>query len=222
MLQLTDFIIPQTLIDQVTTSLPSIDSRVSLNRPTGEFFYDPWQIKPEYQGTVWQELLDTIPYHKGEARLIKLVPGECYPSHADVDDRWHLNIQGNHSYIIDLENNIMHSTDRKGVWYTMDAGVRHSAANFGSEDRIQLVVRQLLPKVKVPNAKTVSIKLKTVVEDRRFIFDDVISPWLNQAYKKGIVSDFAGQDLEARFTINQDYIDDLKKLIDQYFTLTVL
>ncbi len=222
MLQLTNFTIPQELTDQARLDLPSIDSRMSLNQPTGEFFYDPWMVKEEFKGTIWEKLLDTIPGNKGEARLIKLVPGECYPSHADVDDRWHLNIQGNHSYIIDLENNIMHSTDRKGVWYTMNAGVRHSAANFGSEDRIQLVVRQLLPRIKVENAKQISIKLKTIVEDRRFIFDDVISPWLNQAYKKGIVSDFIGKDLEARFMINEDHIDDLKKLIDQHFTLTIL
>ena len=222
MLVLTHYTISSKLLQQAQTELPNIDSRVSLNRPTGNFFTEPWEIKPEFKGTVWEKILNSLKEDKGEARLIKLEQGVCYPSHADIDDRWHMTIQGNHSYLIDLETNTMHQTDRLGAWYLMDAGRRHTAANFGSGDRIQLVVRKLLPPPNIIHPMQVSIKLKTVISERRFVFDDIISPWLNRAYKAGIVDNFKGEDLEATFTIEADSISELKKLIRSHFILTVL
>jgi hypothetical protein len=222
MLVPTNYNISHKLLQQAQKELPNIDSRVALNQPTGKFFNDPWEIKPEFKGTIWEKILDSLKEDKGEARLIKLEQGVCYPSHADIDDRWHMSINGDHSYLIDLESNIMHQTDELGKWYLMDAGRRHSAANFGSCDRIQLVVRKLLPKPNIIHPIDVSIKLKTVVGDRRFIFDDIISPWLNRAYKIGIVDNFKGQDLEATFTVETDAIKELEQLIREHFTLTVL
>jgi hypothetical protein len=221
MLALSHYTISNKLLQEAVQELPKIDARMALNQPTGDFFNDPWQIKPEYKGTVWEEILDSIVVDKGEARLIKLTPGEAYPSHADIDDRWHLSIQGNHSYLIDLETHTMHPTDVNGQWYTMDAGCRHTAANFGSEDRIQLVVRHLLPRNVLKDPIEVFITLKDVVVDRRFIFDDIISPWLNSAFKRGIVSKFNGQDLIASLTIEMDCLDELEELTKEYFTLTI-
>jgi hypothetical protein len=221
MLVLTNYSISPELLQLAQKEIPNIDSRLVLNQPTGRFFNDPWEIKPEFKGTVWEQILDSLNEDKGEARLIKLVQGMCYPSHADIDDRWHLTIQGNHSYLIDLETNTMHQTDKLGAWYVMDAGIRHSAANFGSCDRIQLVVRKLLPPPNIINPKCVSIKLKTVVEDRRFIFDDIISPWLNRAYKLGIVENFKGEDLEATFTIEDSAIEELINISSKYFSISI-
>ena len=31
----------------------------SINMPSGDFFYDPWIIKPKYKGTSWETLLNT-------------------------------------------------------------------------------------------------------------------------------------------------------------------
>jgi hypothetical protein len=221
MLQQTYYTVSDDLLQEARLSLPDIDSRLALNQPTGNFFSEPWEIKTEFKGKVWEKILDKITEAKGEARLIKLSPGECYPSHADIDDRWHLSLTGNNSFLIDLENNIMHQTNVEGQWFLMNAGVRHTAANFGSEDRVQLVVRKLLPTPQIKNPKTVSIKLKQVIGERRFVFDDIISPWLNKAYKLGIVDNFKGEDLEARFTVEESYIDELQQVIDYYFTLTV-
>ena len=222
MLALTNYTISSKLLQQAQKELPNIDSRLALNQPVGSFFNTPWEIKPEFKGTVWEKILDSLAEDKGEARLIKLAQGECYPSHADIDDRWHMTIQGNHSYLIDLETNIMHQTDKLGTWYLMDAGKKHTAANFGSCDRIQLVVRKLLPAPNIIHPVNVSIKLKTIIEDRRFVFDDIISPWLNRAYKLGIIENFKGKDLEATFTIEATAVKELKKLIRTHFTLTVL
>jgi hypothetical protein len=221
MLQQTYYTVSEELMQEARLALPNIDSRLAINQPTGKFFSDPWEIKLEFKGTVWEKILDKISEDKGEARLIKLLPGECYPSHADIDDRWHLSLTGNNSFLIDLENNIMHQTNVEGQWFLMNAGVRHTAANFGSEDRVQLVVRKLLPTPQIKNPKTVSIKLKQVIGERRFVFDDIISPWLNKAYKLGIVDNFKGEDLEAKFTVEESYIAELRQVIDYYFTLTI-
>jgi hypothetical protein len=221
MLHRTYYTVPEELMQEARHALPNIDSRIAINQPTGKFFSDPWEIKSEFKDTVWEKILNKISEDKGEARLIKLSPGECYPSHADIDDRWHLSLTGNNSFLIDLENNIMHQTNVEGQWFLMNAGVRHTAANFGSEDRVQLVVRKLLPTPQIKNPKTVSIKLKQVISERRFVFDDIISPWLNKAYKLGVVDNFKGEDLEARFTVEESYIAELQQVIDYYFTLTV-
>ena len=221
MLTHTDYTISDEELQEAVHLLPKIDARVALNQPTGDFFHTPWTIKSEFKGTVWEKILASLDCNKGEARLIKLSPGEAYPSHADIDDRWHLTIKGNNSYLIDLETNTMYPTAPNGVWYTMDAGVRHTAANFGSEDRVQLVVRHLLPVNVLKDPIEVFITLKDVVMDRRFIFDDIISPWLNNAFKRGIVSEFNGQDLIASLTIEVDCLEELEELTKEYFTLTI-
>lgn len=222
MLVPTHYTISVAQLQEAVSSLPTIDSRLALNQPSGKFFTDPWEIKPEYQGTIWETILDSLKEPKGEARLIKLEQGVCYPSHADIDDRWHMSLTGNRSYLIDLENEQMYQTDDLGRWYSMNAGIRHSAANFGSGSRVQLVVRKLLNKPNITNPKQISITLKNIVGERRFIFDDVISPWLNQAYKLGIVSDFDGQDLKATMTIEESYISELAEHVKDYFVLTVV
>lgn len=221
MLEPTNYTISQDLLQEAITSIPNLDSRLALNQPTGRFFNDPWKIKPEFKGTVWEKILDSLQESKGEARLIKLVQGECYPSHADIDDRWHLSLTGNHSYLIDLETEKMHKVDEKGRWYTMNAGRRHTAANFGSEDRVQIVVRHLLPLPNIVDPVNVSITLKNLIVDRRFVFDDIISPWLNYAYKKSIIDKFHGEDLEATFILEKSYVSELKDLIKDYFVLTI-
>lgn len=221
MLELTHYTISEELLQAAVKSLPKIDTRLALNKPTDDFFHSPWKIKQEFVGTIWEDILKSLDCDKGEARLIKLAPGEAYPSHADIDDRWHLTIKGNHSYLIDLETDTMYPTEPTGQWYTMNAGLRHTAANFGSEDRVQLVVRRLLPTNVLKDPIEVFITLKDVVVDRRFIFDDVISPWLNTAFKRGIVSKFNGQDLIASLTIEVDCLEELEELTKDYFILTI-
>jgi hypothetical protein len=222
MLILTNYTISDKLLQEAQEKLPNVDSRLALNTPTGRFFNDPWVIKSEFKNTVWEQILDSLSDFKGEARLIKLEPGEAYPSHADIDDRWHLTIQGNHSYLIDLELQVLHPTIPNGKWYEMNAGIRHTAANFGSTERVQLVVRKLLSTPSITNPKNVIITLKEEVADRRFIFDDVVSPWLNYAYKQGIIDNFNGEDLKATFTVEETHIDNLKNVLSRDFILTVL
>ena len=219
----TPYVVDSKLVTEAALSLPNFDFRMSLNSPTGSFFYDTWQIKEEFKNTIWHKLLMTIPESIGEARIIKLDPGTCYRSHSDIDDRWHLSIIAEKSYLVNLDTIEMYPQSVDNMWHYFDAGSRHSAVNFGNRPRYQLVVRKLLPRgTDIVNPKTVMITLKNVVEDRRYIFDDIISPWLNKTTKKKLIDKFEYKDLEATFVIDNSLILELQQLIDSHFNLHIL
>ena len=195
-------------------------SRSAINEPTGRFFYDPWKLKDEFKGTVVEKLIESLPLPFGEARFVVLKPGSCYHSHADIDDRYHLNIQGQYSYLIDLDTKTMFETVTDGIWYTMNTSPRHVAANFGSIPRIQLVIRHLLK----PNilSNPIKIGLRYTKDDDakvRFIFDDKIGPWLNQASKNGVISNFETDLTQIYMDIEERYIGDLNRILPDGFEL---
>jgi len=208
----TEFIVPNEWLKEANDHLLDIDHKLSINKPSGDFFYDPWIIKDEFKDTVWERLLSKLPKHIGEARIIKLEPGTTYMAHADMDDRYHLNIKSNQGYLINLTDNQMFLLEPDCIWYNMNAGLLHVAANFGSTDRIQLVVRQLLTKNKLKDPVPIIIRVKNKVVDYRFVFDNSISPWLNQANKKGLVTNFTftndivTMDIERKELINLYHI----------------
>jgi hypothetical protein len=206
--------VPSELLDRAVESIPHIDSREALNMPTGNFFHDPWKIKPEYKDTVWEELLATLDSKHGEARLIKLAPGQCYSKHADIDDRFHLGLTGTDSFLINLEENEMHLLEQDGRWYEMNAARRHTAANFGCTDRVQLVVRKLLPTSNITEPVNIKITLIEEVFDRRFIFDDTLSPWINYAFKRQVIENFHGEDLKATMTVDKSVLTELEQIIN--------
>jgi hypothetical protein len=211
------------LILEASQSLPNFDFRMAVNTPTGSFFYDPWEIKDEFKNSVWEKLLSTIPDPIGEARIIKLDPGTCYRSHSDIDDRWHLSIIADKSYLVNLDTDKMYPQVVDNTWHYFDAGSRHSAVNFGSKPRFQIVVRKLLSKgANILTPKTVSITLKNIVDDKRYIFDDIISPWLNMYSKKGLIDNFQYKELEARFVVDSSLITELTQISDCYFNLKVI
>jgi hypothetical protein len=164
--------------------------KTSINSPTGNFFYDPWEIKPEYKGTIWEKLLKSLKQPHGEARIIVMQPGTTYMAHADIDNRWHLSLQGEQSYLIDLDSKEMHLLEQDGYWYYMDAGRIHVAANYGSVPRVQLVVRELLTATTMPNTVQVTLKPRTNQYDYRYKFDNIVSPWLNRANANKCIKDF--------------------------------
>jgi hypothetical protein len=218
MISLTDYTIDVSVIEQAALEIPTIDYKLTINEPTGNFFYDPWKIKEEYKGTPWQEILDSLPCHKGEARLIKQLPASCYHAHADIDDRYHLNITGTHSYLVDINNNNMYPTTRDGQWYTMDTGRIHSAVNFDRTSRVQLVVRHLLNDNKLE--KPVNVKLTSLItnlDTARFTFDQTISPWLNAANKNGIINNFQDCQLYVTFDIEEKDLAKLNKIVENNF-----
>ena len=153
--------------------------KFDISEQTGSFFYDPWQLKPEFLGTAWETIWNSLPDPKGQGRIIILESPSCYTSHADIDNRWHLNLCGDEAYLIDLEKEEMFKTVLDGKWYDMDAGVPHTAMNIGAEIRAQLVVRKLLPKNIINDPQ--HVRIAGVKGNIRYEFDKHLSPWLNRA-----------------------------------------
>lgn len=167
--------------------------RCQLNDPTGNWLYDPYTVKPEWKGTSLEDLLTLLEqsYSIGEARLMKMTPGTCYQSHADIDDRIHFNITSNdQSYLVDLDSKKMYQLETDNLIYYMDASHRHIAANFGCTDRIQLVVRVRLTRIDNSQFVKKTIQFRTLPANFRYIFDNTVSPFISKKIKTGDIGFF--------------------------------
>jgi hypothetical protein len=219
MLQATPYQVDVNLLKQALSTFNNDQFKLSLNQPTGDFFYDPWVIKPKFKNTVWESILNSLPYDQGEARIITLKPGTAYSCHADADDRWHLNLQSEFGFICDLEDLKMHKLSTDGCWYSMDAGKKHTASNFGSIDRVQLVVRQLLSKNQLVDAVPVKIVMKVNSVDFRYQFDNTISSWLNTANKNSIINNFKFVNDTVSFNVERNNLESLKSVVPNIFEI---
>jgi hypothetical protein len=220
MLTSTNYTVNPTLFQEACNLSPKEVMKTTINQPTADFFYDPWILKDEYKGTVWETLYNSLPVSKGEARIIILDPNQCYQTHADIDDRYHLNIRGESCYLIDLVQDCMHLLSQDGIWYNMDASFLHTAANFGRHTRIQLVVRQLLKKnnLKEPIAVLLSTTIANT-DDARFVFDNTLSPWFNEANKLGFINNFSNSLVGVKFNIEASKLDSLKRMLPTEFKI---
>lgn len=220
MLTVTNYTINPLLLQEAIEHLPEGGMKTTINQPTGNFFYDVWELKEEYKGTVWEDIYQSLPVDKGEARIITLSPAQCYQSHADIDDRYHLNISGEDCYLIDLAHSRLHKLNQDGIWYDMNAGYTHTATNFGRVNRVQLVVRKLLRTHYIDNPVTVNL-ISTIrnPDDARFLFDKHISPWLNSANKLGVITDFEHSAPYVRFKMSPDQLDYFKNVLPEGFTI---
>ena len=220
MLTPTKYTVDTSLFKEACQALPEIGMKTTINQPSGNFFYDPWLLKEEYKGTVWETIYNSLPVTKGEARIIILDPGHGYTAHADIDDRYHLNILGDESFLIDLIREQMHKLSQDGIWYDMDAGYLHTAANFGRRARIQLVVRKLLKKNKLVNPVEVALTTSMSNEGHaRYLFDSTISIWLNEANKLGYVNNFSYSSPFVKFNIEQDKLESFKCMLPEEFKI---
>lgn len=209
MIEETIYKIDPNLYSEAVNSIPLFDERLTLNEPTGRFFYEPWTITSVFKGTIWDTILKTLPNNIGEARLIKLVPGKCYYCHSDIDDRYHLPLTGNKSYLINLDDNQMHLLENTGKWYDMNTEFRHTAANFGDMPRIQLVVRKLLRETFGYPSQKIVITLSDNAYHSRYYFDDNISPLLNRWCKLGIVHSFSVDKNIVIFNLHKEFVQQL-------------
>lgn len=221
MISKLEFKVTNSILEEALKSLPDFEKRITLNKPNTNFFYDPWVIKPEFKKTVWEDVLNSLPFEKGEARIIKLAPGESYLCHADIDNRWHLNLQGQQSYLVDLTEHILYPTKADGFWYNMNAGKLHSASNYGPIDRLQLVVRQLLQQSLHQDLVHIEIVPTGTKERFRYTFDNLISSWLNQEASKGNISNFFydGKEL-VEFDLYTNSVEEFKTIITNDFKVT--
>lgn len=190
-----------------------------LTQQTGDFFYDPWELKQEYKDTVWEEIWCSLPGDTGQARIIVLESPSCYTQHADIDDRYHLNLFGDESYLIDLENTQMYKLVQDSIWYEMDAGRLHSAINIGEHMRMQLVVRKLLKRNALKNPTPVGIAASG--DNPRYHFDNILSPWLNRANKRGIINNFVHSGGSVYFDVEKENAPELIQIMPKDFKLWI-
>lgn len=203
MLDKTDFYYPiQKMVDYLPLIDWDNDGRASITVPTGHWLYEPYKLAVRFQGTPFAKFLDIIPFEYGEVRLMKMSPGTCYRAHADIDDRLHINLTANeHCHLIDLNANKMYPVKSDGYVYKMDGGKIHTAVNFGSTDRVQLVLRVPLKNYDIENGVYCSITFTDPPHDIRYQLDQHISPLLNQYVKSGDLGYFNNID-STKFTLH--------------------
>ena len=174
-------------IFDITKQLPP--GKNVLNVPTGDFFYDEWKLEVKWLGTPIEDLLNQLPNH-GEARVIVLSPGQSYCAHADIDDRWHITLDAEQSYLIDLENNKNYKLEVDNEVYVMDSGRIHTATNFGFKPRYQLVIRKLLKRNNLKEPNNCTVDLIDPPYNVRYLFDKSFSTILNRLEKEGKINNF--------------------------------
>jgi hypothetical protein len=199
--------------------------RCAINKPTGNKLYDPYELCDEWQGTEFEKLITELPVVVSEIRLMKLEPGDVYRSHADIDDRVHLNLQSNEQcYLIDLDNQNMYPVTEDNQLYIMNGSYLHTAVNFGSTPRIQLVMRIPLVKHNDPNYKSVTLEFINPPHNLRYIIDQHISPWLNRYVKYKMLGYF-DEVSPTKFHLKLlpealDFITDLLTRLNIEYTIT--
>jgi len=220
MISETEYCVDSNIIELARQELKNFEGKTALNQPTGNFFYDPWVIKDQFKKTVWEEILSTLNFDHGEARIIVLAPGESYMAHADIDDRYHLNLQGNYSFLIDVLNQHMYPTVSDNRWYEMNAGQIHAATNYGETIRAQLVVRKLLVRTQLDKFVHISITPASERYDYRYRFDNDISPWLNSMNKLNKINNFQFSNASVEFDAAEELIYDLVNFDKNIFAIT--
>ena len=183
-----------------------------LTKPRGDFFYDPHILDEQYKGTEIEKVLDLIPM-QGEARVIVMEPGQSYSAHADVDDRWHLTLDADESYLVDLKNEKMYKSIADGTLYLMDSGRLHTASNYGYKPRYQLVIRKRLKGRHLNNPVFFNLTLIDPPYNARYLFDKSFSILLNRLEKEEQITNFKKiSDKEIEFVIENEQITKIKEL----------
>jgi len=201
----------QPILDQIDNLI--IPKRIDLNKPTGEFFNDPWETLSDFKNTPLGNLLDSLG-HIGQARLLCLESAESYTAHADPDDRMHLAIVTNpYSFLIDLSNNQLYHLPVDGQLWHMDTGKIHVAANWGPRTRIHLNIRVLLPKFD-PTQPGISIKVIDGDYDWKQIAYTPIMALINKSIKDQRISGFRGIN-EREVLINTNDFQMFDSLLNQ-------
>jgi len=201
--------------NDIIDCLPDMDpGKYDLSEPTGDFFYDPWVLKSDYLGTELETLFNRLD-RPGQVRVNVLEEGKCYQQHADIDDRYHVSLDGVECYLIDLTNGQMFSTTKDHNVYEMDAGRLHSAANFGYYPRRQLVIRKLLERNQLKDPISVAFNA-TPVPRLRYNFDQTFSVWFNKANKLGIITNFNKRsETHISFDVESANLNEVEQLVAQ-------
>lgn len=210
-------------LQKVLTSPRGFNSfPLQMHTTNNNFFYGERQLLDRYKGTEFERLWNSLE-SPGEAQIQVLDRGRCYIGHCDVDDRYHITLFGNNSYLIDIEKNNLFPTEIDNTVWFLETSTKHTAANFGTVPRVQLVIRKLLNKNKLKNPIPVFLHLQS--EDThfknaaRYKFDTMVQSFINIGINKNkTVDQFKGDlatassDVAVYFEIEQDCLADVEQL----------
>ena len=190
--------------------------KLDLNQPTGNFYYDPWQLKPEYEHTAVAQLLHQLA-PVGQVKIVSIPPGQCYLAHSDVEDRYHVTLQSEHSYVLDITHQQVYECRVDDRVYHTNTAQLHTVMNAGYVPRIQLVIRELLTRHQLVNPVRIHIQATQAPHNLRQQWDNHILVWCNLAHKQGIITDFDPMNSEAQvqFHMESDHLDSLRAVLGQ-------
>ena len=190
--------------------------KLDLNLPTGNFYYDPWQLKPQYEHTEVARVLDLLA-PVGQVKIVSIPPGQCYLAHSDVEDRYHVTLQSEHSYVLDITQQQSYECRVDNRVYLMNTAQLHTVMNAGYVPRIQLVIRRLLTRHTLQDPIHIHIEATEAPHNLRQQWDNHILVWCNLAHKQGIMTDFDPMNSEARvqFRMESDHLDSLRSVLGQ-------
>ena len=178
------------IIEQVF-SLSWTEKSIVLNETSGTLLNGPYTILPKFVNTPLGDALAKLG-NIGEARLLRLEPGETYSAHTDPDDRLHLSIISNEfCYLANLEDNTIHTLPVDGYIWELDTSIRHSAFNLGSYVRINLNVRKLLPAFAEPGYAVTADGDKFNWKQELYL--DIMG-YINCKIKEGVITGFTKID----------------------------
>lgn len=145
---------------------------------------DAYVLLPEFENTPVGDALNLLgPI--GGAYLRKLDPRRYYGAHTDQDDRYHLAITTNPlAVMMDFDNQTIHHMPVDGVWSLMDTGLVHTAQNYGTESRIHLHCRALLPRAETGVELTVECDDEREIQNQLW-FGPMDHQLINRALKDG-------------------------------------
>lgn len=186
-------------------------------------YYEPAVLLDSYKGTAIETVLNTIPETVSLLAIIIQDPGDSYPIHTDIQDRYHLNIKSKHSYFLDFEENKLMPIHTDGKLYVMDTGIYHSASNYGNERRIQLGAAKMLTPKNIKKPQPVMIEFLGEVTQQDYYFNYYIMPWLNKADKKNIIDNYnRPKNNKMFFTIEKEFIKEIDNICTKYFKFVKL
>jgi hypothetical protein len=186
-------------------------------------YYEPAVLLDSFKGTAVETVLNTIPDAISLLAVIIQDPGDSYPIHTDIQDRYHLNIKSKHSYFLDFEKNRLIPIETDSKLYIMDTGIYHSATNYGNERRIQLGATKMLTPKTLKNPQDIVIEFLGNEKEQNFYFNYYIIPWMNRADKRNIVDRYVRpKNNKMFFTVEKDFLNEVENICNQYFKLIKL
>ena len=226
-----EFILPH-----MPRKVPLLNATLPENPDDQGYLYIHRPVYEEYvQGTIFEEILDAMPFKNGRATFIHQLPGMTLRFHRDPDDKYHIAIDdGPGAFFTDMENQLTYRVPCDGHMYKLrTANHYHTAVNADCKPRTHLVMNPYMFNDD-PNAPTVTCSAtfdftNAILPD---IFTSVATPantieqgffikWTSELIQDPRCKSIRGESLEhgaRKYTIEFTS----EKSLEKHFTSTTL